>query len=179
MTRAQSLCGTLDEAMALRDEITFFQAVRIFITKTTASKGKQTQHEKDAVLNQLLARAVVPEGVDDIFALAGLDKPDISILSDEFLDDVRNMEHRNLAVELLERLLRDEINSRTKRNQTQHRKFSERLKTSLLKYRNRGIETAQVIEELIQMAKDFNEALKRGGKLGLNPSELEIGRAHV
>ncbi len=172
MTRAQSLCGTLDEAMALRDEITFFQAVKIFITKTTASKGKQARQDKDAVLNQLLARAVVPEGVDDVFALAGLDKPDISILSEDFLDDVRNMEHRNLAVELLEKLLRDQISSRARTNKTQERKFSERLKTSLLKYRNRGIETAQVIEELIQMAKDFNEALKRGSKLGLNQSEL-------
>jgi len=172
VTRAQSLCGTLDEAMELRDEITFFQAVRIFITKTTASKDKKSRHEKDAVLNQLLARAVVPEGVDDIFALAGLSKPDISILSEEFLDDVRNMEHRNLAVELLEKLLKDEIGSRARRNQTQQKKFSERLQTSLLKYRNRAIETAQVIEELIQMAKDFNEILQRGEKLGLNPSEL-------
>ncbi|WP_272698859.1 type I restriction endonuclease subunit R [Desulfovibrio sp. Fe33] len=172
MTRAQSLCGTLDEAVAIRDEITFFQAVKIFIDKTTATKGKQTRQEKDAILNQLLARAVVPEGVDDIFALAGLDKPDISILSEEFLDDVRNMEHRNLAVELLEKLLRGEISARSRRNTTQERKFSERLKESLLKYRNRAIETAQVIEELIQMAKDLNEALKRGDKLGLNPREL-------
>lgn len=172
LTKAQALCGTLDEAAALRDEITFFQAVKIFITKSTTTTQKKTQQEKDAVLNQLLARAVVPEGVDDIFALAGLNKPDISILSEEFLDDVRKMEHRNLAVELLQKLLNDEIRARSRTNKTQRRKFSERLSESLRKYRNRAIETAQVIEELIQMAKDFNEALKRGETLGLDYNEL-------
>jgi type I restriction enzyme R subunit len=172
MNSAQALCGTLDEAIILRDEITFFQAIKIFINKAMARTGKKTKQEKEAVLNQLLARAVVPEGVDDIFALAGLDKPDISILSEEFLDDVRNMKHRNLAVELLERLLADEIKARFRRNQTQQKKFSERLEESLFKYRNRAIETSQVIEELIRMAKDFNEAISRGDKIGLAPNEL-------
>ncbi|ACS80786.1 type I restriction endonuclease subunit R [Maridesulfovibrio salexigens] len=172
MTRAQALCGTLDEAVAFRDEITFFQAVKMFISKATKPKKKLSQQEKEAVLNQLLAKAVVPEGVDDIFALAGLDKPDISILSDEFLEDVRHMEHRNLAVELLQKLINDEVHSKSRRNETQRKKFSERLKASLTKYRNRAIETAQVIEEMIQLAKELNEALKRGEKLGLNSSEI-------
>lgn len=174
LTKAQALCGTLDEAVVLRDEITFFQAIKIFIIKTTTSKQQRTQKDKEAVLNQLLARAIVPEGVDDIFALAGLNKPDISILSEEFLDDIRHMKYRNLAVELLEKLLNDEISFRARRNETQRRKFSERLKASMTKYQNRAIETAQIIEELIQMAKDFNEALKRGDKLGLNDEEYSF-----
>lgn len=174
LTKAQALCGTLDEAVALRDEITFFQAIKIFIIKTTTSTQQRTQKDKEAVLNQLLARAIVPEGVDDIFALAGLNKPDISILSEEFLDDIRHMKYRNLAVELLKKLLNDEISFRARRNETQRRKFSERLKASMTKYQNRAIETAQIIEELIQMAKDFNEALKRGEKLGLNDEEFSF-----
>lgn len=108
----------------------------------------------------------------DIFAAAGLNKPNIGILTEEFLDDVRHMEHRNLAVELLERLLKDDIKSRFATNVVQNQKFSELLQASLTRYRNRAIETAQVIEELIQMAKEFNEAARKGESLGLSMEEL-------
>jgi type I restriction enzyme R subunit len=115
---------------------------------------------------------VVSDGVIDIFAAAGLNKPDISVLSDEFLEDVRHMKERNLAVELLDRLLKDEIKTRLKSNVVQSAKFSELLQKSLTRYRNRAIEMAQVIEELIEMATKFREAASRGESLGLQPNEL-------
>ena len=108
----------------------------------------------------------------DIFELAGLDKPNISLLSDEFLEDVRRMPSRNLAVELLEKLLRDAIKARTRNNVVQEMKYGDRLLETLRKYHNRAIETAQVIEELIQMAKDFQAAMKREEDLGLTPDEI-------
>jgi len=115
---------------------------------------------------------VISEGVNDVFALAGLEKPNIGLLSDEFLEDVRSTPMRNLAVELLERLLRDEIRSSTRSNLVQEKKYSERLLETLRRYHNRAIETAQVIEELISMAKDFQEALKRNEALNLSPDEV-------
>jgi type I restriction enzyme R subunit len=110
--------------------------------------------------------------VADIFALAGLDKPNIGLLSDEFLEDVRQMESRNLAVELLEKLLRDEIKARARNNVVQEKKYGDRLLETLHKYHNRAIETAQVIEELIQMAKEFQTVLEREAELGLSPNEI-------
>jgi type I restriction enzyme, R subunit len=172
MTRANTLCGTLDEAQELKEEIAFFQAIRTVIVKATTPDKKLSEEQKNSVISQILNNAVVADGVEDIFGLAGLDKPDISILSDEFLDDVRNMKERNLAVELLERLLNDQIKSRTKGNVVQERKFSERLQAALQKYRNRAIETAQVIEEMIAMAKDFEAQSSRGEELGLNNDEV-------
>ena len=115
---------------------------------------------------------MIAEGVVDVFKLAGLDKPNIGLLSDEFLEDVRQMPYRNLAVELLEKLLKDNIKSKTSNNVVQEKKYSDRLQETLRKYNNRAIETAQVIEELIQMAKEFQEALKRNDELGLQPDEV-------
>jgi type I restriction enzyme R subunit len=112
--------------------------------------------------------------VIDIFAAAGLRKPNIGVLSEEFLNEVRLMPQRNLAVELLERLLKDDIKSRFATNVVQNRKFSELLKAALNKYRNRAIETAQVIEELIEMARQFNEAARRGNNLKLTDEELSF-----
>ena len=172
ITKAFSLCSTLDEAAELREEVAFFQAVKAAIAKATKPDKKITEHEKNAALKQILDNAVVAQGVEDIFALAGLDKPDIGILSDEFLEEVAQLPQRNLAVELLERLLNDEIQSRSRTNVVQEKKYSERLKETLNKYRNRSIETAQVIEELIAMAKEFKEAAKRGDELGLNADEM-------
>ncbi|HAN2121088.1 TPA: DUF3387 domain-containing protein, partial [Escherichia coli] len=111
-------------------------------------------------------------GIEDVFALAGLDKPNIGLLSDEFLEEVREMPQRNLAVELLEKLLNDGIHARSGNNVVQQKKYSDRLKAVLLKYNNRAIETAQVIEELIQMAKAFQEAMARDDALGLTPDEI-------
>jgi len=117
-------------------------------------------------------KALVATGVEDVFALAGLDKPNIGLLSDEFLEEVREMPQRNLAVELLEKLLNDGIHARSGNNVAQQKKYSDCLKAVLLKYNNQAIETAQVIEELIQMAKAFQEAMARDEALGLNPDEI-------
>ncbi len=171
LSRAFSLCGTLDAAKEHKEEIAFFQAVKSVIQKaSTPNNGKKI--DKKSAIKQILDNAVVSEGVEDVLALAGLDKPNIGILSDEFLEDVRHMPYKNLAVELLERLLKDEIKAKTRNNVVQEKKYSERLQASLAKYHNRAIESAQVIEELIAMAKEFAEAHKHGEDLGLNYDEL-------
>ncbi|PAV13539.1 DEAD/DEAH box helicase [Methanosarcina spelaei] len=172
INKAYSLCGTLDEAKELRAEIAFFSAIKAAISKFTSVDKKLTEDEKNSVLKQILDNAVIAEGVVDVFKLAGLEKPNIGLLSDEFLEDVRQMPYRNLAVELLEKLLKDNIKSKTSNNVVQEKKYSDRLQETLRKYNNRAIETAQVIEELIQMAKEFQEALKRNDELGLQPDEV-------
>ena len=172
ITKAFSLCGTLDEAITLREEIAFFQAIKAVIAKATETDKKLAEEHKNAVLKQILDNAVLSEGVEDIFKLAGLARPDIGILSDGFLEEVRNLPQRNFAVELLQKLLNDEIKSRCRTNVLLEKKFSDRLLAALNRYRSRAIESAQVIEELIAMAKEFREAAKRGDELGLNESEL-------
>jgi len=172
ITKAYSLCGTLDEAKALRAEIAFLSAIKAAISKATSVDRKRTQEEKNSALKQILDNAVIAEGVEDVFALCGLDKPNIGLLSEEFLEDVRQMPFKNFAVELLEKLLNDDIKAKTRNNVVQEKKFSDRLQETLRKYNNRAIETAQVIEELIQMAKDFQEAFAREAELGLNPDEV-------
>jgi type I restriction enzyme R subunit len=171
ITKAFSLCGTLDEA-ALREEIAFFQAIKAVIAKATESDKKLSEDRKNAVLKQILDNAVVAQGVEDIFKLAGLDRPDIGILSDAFLEEVRQLPQRNFAIELLQKLLNDQVKSRARTNVVLERKFSERLLAALNRYRSRAIESAQVIEELIEMAKEFRAAAQRGDALGLNESEL-------
>ncbi|MBW8077272.1 MAG: HsdR family type I site-specific deoxyribonuclease, partial [Gallionella sp.] len=172
VAKAYSLCSTLDEAAALRKEIAFFSAIKAAITKFTTVDKKRSTEEKNSALKQILDNAIVADGVADIFALAGLDKPNIGLLSDEFLEDVRQMESRNLAVELLEKLLRDEIKARARNNVVQEKKYGDRLLETLRKYHNRAIETAQVIEELIQMAKEFQAVLEREAALGLGQDEI-------
>jgi type I restriction enzyme R subunit len=171
-SKAFALCCTLDEALAHRDELAFLQAVKAALTKHEGTDKKLTDEQKEHALRQIMSRAVVSDEVIDIFSAAGLKRPDIGVLSDEFLEDVRHMKERNLAVELLERLLKGQIKSRFKTNVVQTAKFSELLQQSLLRYRNRAIETAQVIEELIEMAKKFQEAAERGDALGLTHDEL-------
>ncbi|WP_431273664.1 type I restriction endonuclease subunit R [Variovorax ureilyticus] len=171
-SKAFALCCTLDEALAYRDELAFLQAVKAALTKHAGTDKKLTDEQKEHALRQIISRAVVSDEVVDIFSAAGLKRPDIGVLSDEFLEDVRHMKERNLAVELLERLLKGEIKSRFKTNVVQSAKFSELLQQSLTRYRNRAIETAQVIEELIEMAKKFQEAAQRGESLGLNSDEM-------
>ncbi|MDD1621899.1 MAG: type I restriction endonuclease subunit R [Methylococcaceae bacterium] len=172
IVKAFSLCGTLDEAALLRKEIAFFSAIKAAITKFTTVDKKRSAEEKNSILKQILDNAIIADGVADIFALAGLDRPNIGLLSDEFLEDVRQMESRNLAVELLEKLLRDEIKARARNNVVQEKKYGDRLLETLRKYHNRAIETAQVIEELIQMAKEFQAALEREAALGLGRDEI-------
>ena len=166
-----ALCCTLDEALEHRDELAFLQAVKAALTKHSTQDKKLSDEQKDHALRQILSKAVVSAEVVDIFQAAGLNKPDIGILSEEFLDDVRHMKERNLAVELLERLLKDDIKTRFKTNVVKAAKYSELLQESLKRYRNRAIETAQVIEELIAMAKQFHEEALKGAQLGLSPEE--------
>ena len=172
INKAYSLSSTLDEAKELRAEIAFFSAIKAAIGKFTSVDKKRTQEEKNSALKQILDNAVIAEGVVDVFKLAGLDKPDIGLLSEEFLEDVRQMPYRNLAIELLEKLLKDAIKSKSRNNVVQEMKYGDRLKETLRKYNNRAIETAQVIEELIEMAKEFKEALNRDAELGLQPDEV-------
>jgi len=127
INKAFSLCGTLDEAKELRKEIAFISAVKAVITKFTTVDKKRSDEEKRSALKQILDNAIVAEGVADIFALAGLEKPNIGLLSDEFLEDVRNMQSKNVAAELLEKLLRDEIRANTKTNVVREKKYGDRL----------------------------------------------------
>jgi type I restriction enzyme R subunit len=172
LTRAYSICSTMDEAIVCRTEIAFLDAVRAVIIKYTTVDRKRAEAEKHSLLKRIVDNAVVAEGVADIFKLAGLEKPNIGLLSDGFLQSVRDMPQKNLAVELLERLLNDSIKSRSRTNVVQQTKFAERLAEALRKYHNRAIETAQVIEELIQMAREFQDALRREQALGLSPDEV-------
>lgn len=133
---------------------------------------QKTDEELDHAIRQIISQAMVSDEVVDIFAAAGLKKPGISILSDEFLAEVRGMPQRNLAIELLQKLLKGEIRLRARRNVVQARSFSEMLEQSLRRYQNRAIETAKVIEELIQLAKDMREAAQRGVELGLTDDEV-------
>jgi type I restriction enzyme R subunit len=171
LSQAFALAVPHEEALRIRDDVGFFQAVRAVLAKTTPGERK-TDEELDLAIRQIISRAVVSDEVVDIFAAAGLRKPDISILSDEFLADVRGMPQRNLAVELLQKLLKGEIRARGKRNVVQARSFAGLLDQAVRKYQNRAIETAQVIEELIQLAKDMRAAGARGEQLGLSEDEL-------
>ena len=141
----------MDDAKVFREEIAFFQAVKAVIVKFTA-KPPVSEERKDSLLKQILDNAVVAEGVDDIFALAGIEKPDLSILSDEFLAEVKRMPYKNLALELLHKLLNDEFNSRLKTNVVLGKKYSELLKNSINRLIAKGVESAHVIEELIEIA---------------------------
>jgi type I restriction enzyme R subunit len=173
--KAFSLCATLDEAAALRTEIAFFAAIRGLLVKhgqEGPSGGGRNGTDKSATLKGILDNAVLAEGVDDIFKLAGLERPNIGLLSDEFLEDVRQMPAKNLAVELLERLIKDEIRAKSRNNVVRESKYSERLQETLRKYNNRAIESGQIVEELIAMAKDLAEAAKRDEELGLGPDEV-------
>ena len=172
MSKAFSLCCTLDEAKAVREEVAFFQAVKVLLTKREISFKKKTDEERELAIRQIIGSAVVSEQVVDIFDAVGLDKPNIGLLDDEFLAEVRNLPERNLAVELLERLLEGEIKSKFGGNIVQNKKFSELLGDVIKRYQNRSIETAQVIEELIEMAKKFKEAANRNESLGLSNDEI-------
>ena len=172
INKAFSLCSTLDEAKNLHKEIAFYSAIKAVISKHTSVDRKLSQAEKDSTLKQILDNAVIADGVTDVFAMCGLDKPNIGLLSDEFLEDVRQMPYRNLAVELLEKLLNDGIKAKTRNNVVQEKRFSDRLQETLRKYNNRAIETSQVVEELIQMAKEFQAEMQREASLGLNADEI-------
>ena len=163
LTTAQALAGTRPQAMAVREEIAFFQAVRVCLIKLTRSGNGRSRLEKEAALRQLVAKGVLVEGVNDIFATLGLGKPDISLLDEEFLKQIREMPTKNLAAELLARLLADQIKSRGQKNAMQGKEFTKKLEEAIAKYQNRGLTTAQVIEELIRLAQEINAARPPGG----------------
>ena len=171
LSRAFALAVPHDDAMRIRDDVAFFQAVQSVLTKRSATEARPEEELEHAV-RQIVSRAVASEGVIDIFAAAGLEKPDISILSDEFLAEVRGMKRRNLAVELLQKLLKGELAARRRKNVVQARSFAEMLEETLRRYQSRAIEAAQVIEELIQLAREMREANARGDELGLSEDEL-------
>jgi type I restriction enzyme R subunit len=171
LSKAFALAVPHEKAIEIRDDVGFFQAVRSVLTKS-AGEGRKSPDEIDHAIRQIVSNAVASDGVIDIFAAAGLKKPDISILSDEFLAEVRGMPQRNLAVEMLRKLLEGEIKTRGRKNVVQARSFLEMLERAIAKYQNRAIETAQVIEELIALAKEMREASQRGEKLGLSDDEV-------
>ena len=171
LSQAFALSVPHDEALRIRDDVGFFQAVRAVLAKNDPGERK-TDEELDHAIRQIISKAVISGEVIDIFAAAGLKKPDISILSDEFLAEVRGMPQKNLAVELLRKLLAGEIKTRSRRNVVQARSFAEMLERALKKYQSRAIETAQVIEELIGLARDMRETNARGEKLGLSNDEV-------
>ncbi len=171
LSQAFALAVPRDDAIRIRDDVAFFQTIRATLIKR-AETDARPREELDHAVRQIIARAVAPEGVIDVFAAAGLKKPDISILSDEFLSEVQGMPQRNLAVELLQKLLKGEIVSRRRKNIVQARSFAEMLERSLRRYQNRAIEAAQVIEELIKLARALRAANARGEELGLSEDEL-------
>ena len=171
LSQAFALAVPHEEAIRIRDDVAFCQAVQSVLLKRAPSDAR-TGEDLDHAVRQIISRAVSSEGVVDIFAAAGLEKPDISVLSDEFLAEVRGMPQRNLAVELLQKLLKGEVAQRRRKNVVQARSFAEMLEQTLRRYQNRAIEAAQVIEELIQLAKDLRAANARGEELGLSEDEL-------
>jgi type I restriction enzyme R subunit len=171
LSRAFALCAASDEAIELRDDIAFFQAIKAQLSKS--SGAQRPPEDFDVAIRQLVSKAIMAdEGIIDVFTAAGLKRPDISILSDQFLAEVRGLKHKNVAAELLAKLLGDEIKLRAKRNLVQSREFSEMLKKTLNAYHNRAIATQEVIEELIKLAKEMDAATKRGEDLGLNDEEI-------
>ncbi len=171
LSKAFALAVPNEEAIKIRDDVAFFQTVRSALAKMTTPSGK-TEEELETAIKQIVSKAIATDKVIDIFAIAGIKKPDISILSDEFLEEIKGMKQKNLALETLKKLLNDEIKATSRRNIVQARSFAQMLEETIRKYQNRTIETAQVIAELIDLAKDFREAQKRGEKLHLSEEEL-------
>ena len=172
LSRAFALSAASDEATAIRDDISFFQTIQAALNKQESKSGKNPD-QLDAAVRQLVSKAITTEGqIIDVFTAAGLPRPDIGILSDKFLAEVRGLKHKNVAAELLEKLLKDEIKVRSKRNFVQAKQFSDKLKQTLNGYHNRAISTMEVIEELIKLAKELDSATKRGVDLGLTDDEV-------
>ncbi|ADE14067.1 type I site-specific deoxyribonuclease, HsdR family [Nitrosococcus halophilus Nc 4] len=171
LAKAFALSVPDERAMAIKDELAFFQAVKARLAKFERGEGK-SKEELDSAIRQLVDEAVVSDQVVDIFDAAGIKKPDISILSDEFMAEIKGMQHRNLALELLRKILNDEIRVRSKKNLVQSRALSEMLESAIKRYQNNLLSAAGIIEELIELAREIKEADRRGEKLGLTEDEL-------
>ena len=172
LLKAFALASATREAQQVKTEVAFFQTVKAALAKTTGRGIGRGGDDMDHAIRQLVDEAIAPDGVVDIFAAAGLEKPDISILSDTFLAEVRDMPQRNLALELLKKLLNDEIKAARRTSVVQSKRFSEKLEESLNRYRNRALETAQIIDALIDLAREMREANARGERLGLSTDEV-------
>ncbi len=175
LTEAFALSVPNEHALKIRDDVAFFQAIRSQLIKLGGGGGggdDEGEKDVDRAVKQLVARSVSSSEVIDIFKAVGLDKPDISILSDEFLKEVQKMPQKNLAVEVFRKLMKDAILRQARTNLVQSRNFSEMLEETIRQYQNRTIEVAQVISELVKMAKQFRQAMGRGEELGLNDAEL-------
>lgn len=171
LSKAFSLAVPHEKALEIRDDLGFFHDVKSNIAKFSTGLEKSGE-DLDSAIRQIVSGAIVSGEVVDIFKAAGIKKPDISILSDEFLLEVKCMEHKNLAVELLKKLLNDEIRSRKRKNVIEHRSFAEMLENSIIKYHNKSIEVVEVIEELIEIAKKMIKARDRGEDLNLTEYEV-------
>jgi type I restriction enzyme R subunit len=154
LSKAYSLVNSQDAAIQHREEVALYQAIRVMLTKGNYTQKKVTDAERELLIRQALSRGIVPEGIIDVFSVAGLKRPDIGILSEEFLREIAAMKEKNLAAEVLARLLKDEIKARFKLNIVKNSRYSDLLEEALSKYRNRGFETAQLIEALIDLAKE-------------------------
>jgi type I restriction enzyme R subunit len=185
LSKSYSLVNSQDAAIAHREEVALYQAIRVMLTKGDHTAKKVTDSERELLIKQALSRGIVPDGIIDVFSVAGLKRPDIGLLSEEFLREVRAMKEKNLAAEALARLLKDEIKARFKLNVVKNSRYSDLLEEALSKYRNRGYETAQLIEALIDLAKELNEHIKAGNADGLTDYEvafydaLEVNEAAV
>jgi type I restriction enzyme R subunit len=171
LSKAFALSIPDERALAIREDVAFFQAVRATFAKTTPVEGK-AQEDLDTAIKQLVSQAVASPDVINIFAAAGLKSPDVSILSDDFLEDVRALPQKNLALELLRKLINDEIKTRSGKNAVQARSFADLLDKTIVRYQNRSIDAAQVIAELIDIAKEIRSSTQRGDTLGLSEEEL-------
>ena len=172
LSKAFALAAASDEARKIREEVGFFQAIRAALIKSVPGDGKKSAAERELAIQQIVSRAVVSTEIVDIMSAAGLENPDISILSDEFLAEVRQTDKKNLAIEALKKLINGDVRSQSKRNVTQSKAFSERLEAAIARYHANALTTAQVLEELIQLAKDIRVARERGEETGLSDEEI-------
>ena len=172
LTKAFALSVPAPEALAIREDLIFFQGVKAQLVKLSGAGSGQSQEETETAIKQLVSKSVSSDEVVDVLKLAGLDKPDISILSDEFLAEVQGIPYKNLAAETLRKLLEDKIKALSKRNVVLTTSFTELLEHTILRYQNRTIQAAEVIAELVKLAQQLREALQRGEKLNLTDDEV-------
>ena len=172
LSKAYAMAAASDEARAIREEVGFFQAIRAALIKSVGTSGGKSLAEREMAIQQIVSRAVVSTEIVDIMKAAGLESPDISILSDEFLAEVETMPKKNLAIEALKKLIAGEVRSQSQHNVTQSKAFSERLEASIARYHMNALTTAQVLEELIQLARDIRAARMRGEETGLSDEEI-------
>jgi type I restriction enzyme R subunit len=171
LSKAYALASATDEARELRDEIGFFQAIRAALAKSS-SRGNKTDAERDLAVQQIVSRSVASTDIVDIMEAAGVSRPDISILSDDFLAEIQQTKQKNLALEALRKLINDQIRSRSKTNVVESKRFSERLDEAIARYHSNALTTAEVLQELIEMAKEIRAAQERGAEEGLDPDEV-------